>query len=300
MKESNIIDAEFEEDNKNTALAVINNPSIDTLSSGFNKDVTRGVSMQAFDEKVIAILSAPVDQDLIEIRPDGIIYLPGVHYRQRLNQAFGVGGWGVVRLEVFNDDNNNIFYRGALYAFGRYVADAIGEAKYFANNANSSKATALESAKTDCITRLCKDLGVASELWSPRFVAEWKANYAIQVWVDILQKDGKPPSKTRKWRRIDAPPIDQYPFKEQSTIEETNPANDIKARLEAIKYLVLSKNLPLLIEQEKIDKVLLASLAKLDEYSNTKFGKSLGFLHPKQLDFILNSIRLANVGKEGK
>ena len=32
--------------------------------------------------------------------------------------------------------------------------------------------------------RCCKDLGVASELWDPRFIREFKAKYCIEVFAE--------------------------------------------------------------------------------------------------------------------
>lgn len=32
----------------------------------------------------------------VEIKPDGIVYLPEIKYRRILNKAFGPGGWGLV------------------------------------------------------------------------------------------------------------------------------------------------------------------------------------------------------------
>ena len=40
-------------------------------------------------DKEKEILFAPVDEETIEIRPDGIIYLPWVEYAKRLSRAFG-------------------------------------------------------------------------------------------------------------------------------------------------------------------------------------------------------------------
>jgi len=40
--------------------------------------------------------------------------------------------------------------------------------------------------------RCCKDLGVASELWDPRFLREFKKEHCIEVWVeDNRTKDKK-------------------------------------------------------------------------------------------------------------
>lgn len=54
-----------------------------------------GLSTTAFEPSVAAILMAPLDTDDVEIKPDGIAYLPEIKYRRILNQAFGPGGWGL-------------------------------------------------------------------------------------------------------------------------------------------------------------------------------------------------------------
>jgi hypothetical protein len=38
---------------------------------------------------------APLSPDDVEIKPDGIVYLPEIKYRRILNRAFGPGGWGL-------------------------------------------------------------------------------------------------------------------------------------------------------------------------------------------------------------
>lgn len=38
---------------------------------------------------------AEIVADDIEIKPDGIVYLPEIKYRRILNKAFGPGGWGL-------------------------------------------------------------------------------------------------------------------------------------------------------------------------------------------------------------
>jgi len=42
-------------------------------------------------------------------------------------------------------------------------------------------ATALEAAKSNALMRCCKDLGIASELWDPSFVAQWRQKYCVKV-----------------------------------------------------------------------------------------------------------------------
>mgnify|MGYP005989906219 FL=1 len=38
----------------------------------------------------------PLNERDIEVKPDGIIYLPEIKYRRRLNEAFGPMGWGLI------------------------------------------------------------------------------------------------------------------------------------------------------------------------------------------------------------
>lgn len=54
-----------------------------------------GLSTVAFSPEVAKILMQPLDPLDVEVKPDGIIYLPEIKYRRILNQAFGPGGWGL-------------------------------------------------------------------------------------------------------------------------------------------------------------------------------------------------------------
>jgi hypothetical protein len=54
-----------------------------------------GLSSAPFTAEQSAILQAELDPEDIEIKPDGILYLPEIKYRRILNKAFGPGGWGL-------------------------------------------------------------------------------------------------------------------------------------------------------------------------------------------------------------
>ena len=54
-----------------------------------------GLSSSPFTAEQAAILQQELSYDDIEIKPDGIIYLPEIKYRRILNKAFGPGGWGL-------------------------------------------------------------------------------------------------------------------------------------------------------------------------------------------------------------
>lgn len=55
----------------------------------------QGLSSTPFTAEQAAILQQKINPDDIEIKPDGIIYLPEIKYRRILNAAFGPGGWGL-------------------------------------------------------------------------------------------------------------------------------------------------------------------------------------------------------------
>jgi hypothetical protein len=55
-----------------------------------------GLGVKAVTPEQNEILARPVDADDVEVKPDGIIYLPEVKYRRRLNEAFGPMAWGMV------------------------------------------------------------------------------------------------------------------------------------------------------------------------------------------------------------
>ncbi len=54
-----------------------------------------GLSDKAFSKEAADILLAPIESDDIEVKPDGILYLPEIKYRRILNRAFGPGAWGL-------------------------------------------------------------------------------------------------------------------------------------------------------------------------------------------------------------
>ena len=55
-----------------------------------------GLSAEPFPKEAADILLASLDAEEVEIKPDGILYLPEIKYRRVLNKAFGPGAWGLV------------------------------------------------------------------------------------------------------------------------------------------------------------------------------------------------------------
>lgn len=54
-----------------------------------------GLGSVSFSPEQAETLLAPVNGEDVEVKPDGILYLPEIKYRRILNKAFGPGGWGL-------------------------------------------------------------------------------------------------------------------------------------------------------------------------------------------------------------
>lgn len=183
------------------------------------------------------MLMKPIPFEDVEIKPDGIIYLPEIKYRRILNQAFGPGGWGMAPRGELMVGEKVVTREYALLVHGRYVlyltlplipsfprntslmltfgpffppshrfiAQARGECQFFGND--DGVATAGEGCKSNALMRCCKDLGVASELWDPRYIREYKKKYTQEIWCEHVATK----KKRQIWvRRGDDP---QYPYK---------------------------------------------------------------------------------------
>lgn len=164
-----------------------------------------GLSSAPFPKETCDILLAPLDADDVEIKPDGIVYLPEIKYRRILNRAFGPGGWGLAPRGETIVTEKAVTREYALVVDGRLISIARGEQDY---HDPSSIPTATEGCKSNALMRCCKDLGVASELWDPRFIRKHLKENSKETWVEHVV------SKKRKkiWMRKDDEA--RYPFKE--------------------------------------------------------------------------------------
>ncbi|KAM0556969.1 hypothetical protein ACHAPJ_005648 [Fusarium lateritium] len=127
------------------------------------------------------VLSRPVDPQDVEVKPDGIVYLPEVKYRRRLNEAFGPMGWGMVHRGEVVVGNNIVTREYALIVNGRMVSQSQGVNNYFSAEGIPA---AIEGAKSNALMRCCKDLGIASELWDPIFLRWFRKTYMEERWVE--------------------------------------------------------------------------------------------------------------------
>ncbi|KAK4186374.1 mitochondrial genome maintenance MGM101-domain-containing protein [Podospora australis] len=162
-----------------------------------------GLSTTPFTPETAAVLMKPLDPLDVEIKPDGIIYLPEIKYRRILNLAFGPGAWGLAPRGELVVGEKVVTREYALVVHGRFVAQARGECQYFSED---TIPTAGEGCKSNALMRCCKDIGIASELWDPRFIREFKKKYCQEVWVEhVVTK-----KRRQTWIRKDGEPA--YPF----------------------------------------------------------------------------------------
>ena len=89
------------------------NADIDWTSS-YHGIATKPVSPEQYK---ILIRSIP-DKD-IEVKPDGVLYLPEIKYRRRLNEAFGPMGWGLIPRGEVNVGAHIVTREYALIVGGR-------------------------------------------------------------------------------------------------------------------------------------------------------------------------------------
>jgi len=132
-------------------------------------------------EKQKDILYAKVDERDVEIRPDGLVYLPWMEYETRLRKAFGLG-YALIPQGLPKLENNLVLWGHWLIIQGCPMGFSFGQQEYFPNNYTMTYGDAIEGAKSNVLMRLCKGIGISLELWKPSWVRKWKAKYATYIW----------------------------------------------------------------------------------------------------------------------
>ena len=160
---------------------------------------------QPFAAELQKKLQTPLDNSAIGIKPDGIVYASQVEYRRVLNSVFGVGGWALIPRSPVETTDAELRREFALFAHGRFVAQAFGDQPLLNN---SLLGNAIESARSNALTRCCKDIGIGMELWDASWLSTWRQNNAVQAWCTNV-KSGE---KRLLWRLKEGSFI--YPWKE--------------------------------------------------------------------------------------
>jgi hypothetical protein len=120
------------------------------------------------------------------------------------------------------------------------------------SNPNQSWASVWESAKSDCITRCCKDLGIASELWQPEFIRNWIKENAIQVWCEFKIKGEI--KKKPQWRKKNSQPFWNEIKNSESKQTDKKP-EPIKDNEPGLKEKALSTAIDLIKSQHTLAEV---------------------------------------------
>lgn len=202
------------------------------FNSGFDiGSIMPTAGQLVLDEKQKEILYAPAVEDDIEIRPDGLIYLPWMEYQNRLNKAFGLN-WCLIPEGNPKIKDNAVYCKYHLIINGTYMTCTIGEQQYYPGH-GMTYSDAVEGARSNALMRCCKHLGITLELWKPSFVRAWKDKYA-----ESYTKNGK-----TLWKRkgdVNQPPIDvPKPSEPEPKKVIPSPLNDIRTN---IRQLCLELN----------------------------------------------------------
>ncbi len=171
-----------------------------------------GASRLELDAESEVELSTPFADDEVELLPAGEPYAPHGRYRERLNDVFGPGQWALLPLAEHQEDVNAkkpertkiyLVQQWGLFVRGALVSIAWGESG--AETADSTLAQMLEAAKSNALTRACKDLGIGLLLADKRWGAAFRERVGVLVESKLYPRD----DWRAQWRRFDGVP---YPF----------------------------------------------------------------------------------------
>lgn len=198
------------------------------------------------------ILFAKAKDEDVEIRPDGLIYLPWTDYVSRLHEAFGME-WAIIPrgMPEMNPGGTGLLWGFFLMVKGRPAGFAIGEQEYYANNATMTWGDACEGAKSNALMRLCKGIGISLELWKPSFVKRWKGLYAesypdptgkLNQWNKVrtlwrkkgpANKEPGEPKEKQKAKAETKPPAQEKPAAKAGAQAKAKPAANAKSKAKA-------------------------------------------------------------------
>lgn len=157
------------------------------------------VKLTPEEEKV---LSEPVNEDDVLVKPTGQLYLSHPTYTRWFNRAFGRTGWALVPASLPKRSENTVVQPYVLFIHGKRVAFANGEQVYHENNDEQTWGDALESTVAFALRRCAKRLGVGLELWDKPWIQQFIERHVVQVW-----REGR--NKPSYRRRTDPPFYDE-------------------------------------------------------------------------------------------
>ncbi len=135
--------------------------------------------------------------DAVEIRPhDGLLYLPHILIRRRLNEVFTPGKWSLIRRREWTQ-GNTIYGEYVLVIRGAFIGETIGGHEYVPTNPKVNYSDALESTAAEALRRIAaKLLSCGDQVWDPGYCRAF-----LRAWGEQYRdRDNKV-----KWRKLDAP-----------------------------------------------------------------------------------------------
>ena len=215
--------------------------SVSRVAEEIEKLIPLAGTIELSEEKK-KILFAPVKDEDVEIRPDGLIYLPWMEYVSRLRDAFGVS-WTIIPKDMPKFQGNHVYWPFYLMIQGKLAGFAIGEQEYQPSNARMTYGDAVEGAKSNALMRLCKGLGISLELWKPSFVRGWKEKYAEEyydkdkkknLWIKKNSKQNTQPAEDQGNALNAGPEVEQ---------KQITPEQSVLYMKEVVKHLEGYKNI---------------------------------------------------------
>lgn len=187
----------------NTAVLPERAYAVQKVSDPLPPAMIERVGQMVVTDEQAEILTAPVPDDEIDIRPDGFIYVSHEYCRRQLNLAFKPLGWTMIEASpiVPRPGTNEFYQKWALFIGGVFAGVTMASRQLHDKNAAQDMSDIYESIKSDCIRRLCKDLGLGIQAWNKREQKRWRDLYAVRVL--CRTKDGN----VARWRRTDADPF---------------------------------------------------------------------------------------------
>ena len=89
----------------------------------------------------------------------GMTAISPIYVTDRMNEAFGIGGWQF-EPEVINDSDKMVIVRGVLS-----IPSINARIVQFGGNDNRDRGDAYKGAATDALTKCCSYLGVGAHVW---------------------------------------------------------------------------------------------------------------------------------------
>ncbi|KXS17005.1 hypothetical protein M427DRAFT_122393, partial [Gonapodya prolifera JEL478] len=148
------------------------------------------VAQQRFPKQVVEqLLRSWGDYDLSVREDTGWVYLREDRYESLLNSVFGYEGWLILPSGPPTLTSTIVSQPFALLCRQQFVATARGSfippiGTHVPPNPGTDPSVQ-RAMRYEALARCCKDLGVASELWDPAWVNNWRDRNCIKLWVNF-------------------------------------------------------------------------------------------------------------------